>query len=51
MTTYASTFATIKDAVIKKLRLDATLDDTRVGEWINQVYATAAIDTDRKSVV
>lgn len=45
MATYASTFATIKDAVIKKLRLDSTLDDTRVGEWVNQVYATAAIDT------
>ena len=43
---YPATFASIKDSVIAKLRLDATADDTRVGDWINQVYADVCVDTE-----
>ena len=43
---FPATFASIKDSVIAKLRLDATADDTRVGDWINQVYADVCVDTE-----
>jgi hypothetical protein len=43
---YPATFRTIKDSVIAKLRLDADADDTRVGDWINQVYADACVETE-----
>ena len=55
MTAYQGTFATIKQAVIDKLRLDATAgdnspDDLRAGEWVNIAYldavqATGALET------
>lgn len=43
---FPSTFGSIKDSVIAKLRLDATADDDRVGDWINQVYADLCVDTE-----
>ena len=43
---FPATFADIKQSVIDKLRLDANLDDTRVENWINQVYAHACVMTE-----
>ena len=43
---YPSTFADLKTAVINLVRLDATNDASKVGDWINQVYADACVNTE-----
>jgi hypothetical protein len=43
---YPATFLSIQDAVISKLRLDATADRNRVKDWINQVYAQVCLETE-----
>lgn len=42
---FPSTFLDIQNAVINKLRLDATNDLSKVKDWINQVYYEACIET------
>ena len=43
---YPATFLSLQDAVIGKLRLDATADRSRVKDWINQVYAQVCLETE-----
>lgn len=43
---FPSTFVSLQDAVIKKLRLDDTLDRPKVKDWLNQVYAQVCIETE-----
>lgn len=45
MAAYASTFQSIQNSVIAKLRLDATNDLGKVKDWINQGLARVAVDT------
>lgn len=42
---YPATYDSVRTSVIEKLRLDATADKTRAGEWINQTYANVAMET------
>lgn len=41
---YPTTFLDLQNAVIGKLRLDATADLQRVKDWINQMYAHVIVD-------
>lgn len=43
---FPSTYADIKNEVIAKLRLDATNDASKVGDWVNQVYAEVCVETE-----
>lgn len=43
---FPSTYADIKAEVIARLRLDATADASRTGDWINQVYAEVCVETE-----
>lgn len=43
---YPSTFLDLQNAVINKLRLDATNDLSKVKDWINQVYAQVCVETE-----
>ncbi len=45
MAPYAGTFASIKDAVVKYARLDATADDTLVGDAVNLAYQQVVQET------
>ncbi len=45
MASYASSFLSVQNSVISKLRLDATDDLARVKEYINQVYTQVAVET------
>jgi hypothetical protein len=46
MTTYASTFLSMKNEVKDKLRLDTdTDDDSRLGEWLNQTLVRVATES------
>lgn len=45
MTTYAATYTDCASEVIDKLRLDATLDATRVSNYLNQTLANIAVLT------
>jgi hypothetical protein len=43
---YPSTFLDIRNEVISKIRLDATIDASRTKDWVNQVYVDACTETE-----
>jgi hypothetical protein len=43
---YPATFLSLQEAVIGKLRLDATADRDRVKDWLNQVQAQVCLETE-----
>lgn len=43
---FPSTFADLKNSVIAKLRLDSDADESRVEDWLNQIYADVCIETE-----
>lgn len=43
---FPSTYADIKTSVYNNVRLDSTLDATKVADWINQIYAQVCVEAE-----